>query len=62
MKFLQTRPRVKNMNIKYCDLLYTVIRNSDEKHIEYNQYENDFISLNEVIIPNHYVGIKYREN
>ena len=26
-----------------------------------NQYENDFISLNDVFIPNHYVGIKGRE-
>ena len=31
------------------------------KKIVDNQYENDFISLNDVIIPNHYVGMKDRE-
>ena len=31
MKFLQTKPQVKNMNINYNDLYYTVIRNRDEK-------------------------------
>ena len=61
MKFLQTKPQVKNMNIIYCDLYYTVIKNRDEKEIVDNQYEKDYISLNDVIIPNHYVGIKGRE-
>ena len=27
MKFLQTRPQVKNMNIRYYDLYFTVIKN-----------------------------------
>ena len=27
MKFLQAKPQVKNMNIKYHDLYYTVIKN-----------------------------------
>ena len=31
MKFLQTQPQVKNMNINYYDLNYTVIKNRDEK-------------------------------
>ena len=61
MKFLQTKPQVKNMNINFYDLDYTVIKNRDEKEIVDNQYENDFISLNDVIIPNHYVGVKGRE-
>ena len=30
MKFLQTKPQVKNMNIKYFDLYYAVIKNRDE--------------------------------
>ena len=60
MKFLQTKPQAKNMNINYYDLYYTVIKNRDEKEIVDNQYEKDFISLN-VIIPNHYVGINGRE-
>ena len=61
MKFLQTKPQVKNMNINYFDLYYTVIRNRDGKEIVDNQHENDFISLNVVIIPNQNVGIKDRE-
>ena len=27
MKYLQTKPQVKNMNINYYDLYYTVIKN-----------------------------------
>ena len=61
MKFLQTKPQVKNMNIKYYDLYYFVIKNRDKKEIVDNQYENDFISLNDVIILNHNFGIKGRE-
>ena len=49
------------MNIKYYDLLYTVIKNKDDKDLVVNIYENDYISLNDVIIANHYVGIKDRE-
>ena len=64
MKFLQTKPQVKNMNINHFDLYYTVIRIRDENKDIDNQYENDendYISLNDVVIPNHYVGIKGRE-
>ena len=58
MKCSQAKPQVKNMNIKYYHLFYTVIKNRDDKGIVDNHYENDFISLNDVIIANHYVGIK----
>ena len=63
MKFLQTKPQVKNMNINCYELFYTVIKNrkEEQKEIVDNQYENDFISLIDVIIPNQYVGIKGRE-
>ena len=64
MKFLQTKPDIKKMNINYYDLYYTVIKTRDENKDTDNQYENDendYISLNDVIIPNHYVGIKSRE-
>ena len=61
MKFSQTMPQVKNMMINYYDLYYTVIKNRKEKEIVDDQYENDFITLNDVIIPNNYVGIKPRE-
>ena len=60
MKFLQTKPQVKKMKIKYYDLYYTVIRTRDENKDIDNQYENDdndYISFND-IVPNHYIGIK----
>ena len=63
MKFLQTKPQVKNMNFNYYDLFYTVIKNRKEKNNVEEQYENnenDYINFND-IIPNHYVGIKLRE-
>ena len=40
-KFLQTKPQVKNMNINYYDLYYTVIKVRDENKDIDNQYEND---------------------
>ena len=61
MKFLQTKPQFKNMNYNYHDLYYTSIKVRDEYKDIDNQYENDendYISLNDVIIPNHYVGIR----
>ena len=64
MKFLQTRPQVKNMNINYCDLYYTVIKVRHENKDIDNQYENDdneYINFIDFIAPNHYAGIKPRE-
>ena len=61
MKFLQTKPQVKNKNIKYYDLYYTVIKTRDENRDIDNQYENDYndyINFNDFIAPNHYIGIK----
>ena len=60
MKFLQTKPQVKNMNINYYDLYYTVIKVRDENRDIDNQYENDgnyYNNFND-IVPNHYIGIK----
>ena len=60
MKFLQTKPQVKNMNNNYYDLYYTVIKNRDENKDIDNQYENDendYINFNN-IFP---IGIKPRE-
>ena len=45
MKFLQTKPEIKNTYIKYYDLYYTVIKNRDEKEIVGNQFENDYINF-----------------
>ena len=60
MKFLQTKPQVKNMNINYYDLYFTVIKTRDENRDIDN--ENDYINFNDIITtPNHYVGIKPRE-
>ena len=64
MKYLQTKPKIKNMNIKYYDLYYTVIKVRDENKDIENQYENDdndYINFNDILSPNHYVGIKPRE-
>ena len=55
MKFLQTKPQVKNMNINYYDLYYTVIKTRDENMDIDNQYENnenDYINFNDFILPN----------
>ena len=64
MKFLQTKPQIKNMNINYYDLYYTVIKTRDENKNIDNQYdndENDYININDYITANHYIGIKARE-
>ena len=59
MKFLQTKPQVKNMNIIYYDLYYTVIKTRDEnKDIDnlYNDDGNDYIDINNFRIPNHNIS------
>ena len=64
MKFLRTKPQVKNMNITYYDLYCTVIKTREENREIDNQYENDHndnIDFNDFITPNHYIGIKPHE-
>ena len=56
-KILQTKPQVKNMNINYYGLYYTVIKTRDDNEIV-NNNENDYINFNDFITPNHYIGIK----
>ena len=59
MKFLQTKPQIKNMNINYFDLYYTVIKTRDENKDIDNQYDNDeneYINFNDFIIPNHNIS------
>ena len=54
MKFLQTKSQVKNMNINYYDLYYTVIKTRDENRDIDNQYENDendYIDINTFSTP-----------
>ena len=61
MIFLQTKPSVKNTNIDYYDLFYTVIKNRDEKVILIDKNEdnkNDYITYEDFITPNHYIGRK----
>ena len=58
MEFLQTKPQIKNMNIIYYDLYYTVIKNRDENEIVDYKYEIDYINFNDFITPNHYIGIE----
>ena len=60
MKFLQTKPQIKNKNINYYDLYYTVIKVRNQNKDIDNQYENDdndYINFND-IVPNHCFGIK----
>ena len=61
MKFLQTKPQVKNMNINYYHLYYTVIKTGDENEVVDKEYENDYIKFYNFITPNQYIGIKPRE-
>ena len=61
MKFLQTKPQIRNMNINYYDLYYTVINVRDENKDIDNQYEddnNDYFKFNDFITPNNFIGIK----
>ena len=58
MKFLQTKPQVKKMNIIYYDFYYTVIESRDDKEIVLEKYENNYINFNDYITPNHYNGQK----
>ena len=60
MKILQVKPQLKNMNSNYYDLYYTVIRIRDENR-DIDNNENDHINFNDIIAPNHYVGMKPRE-
>ena len=60
-KFLQTKPQVKNMNINYYDLYYTVIKNRYEKDNVDENNENDYINFNDFITPNHFIGIESHE-
>ena len=65
MKFLQTKPEVKNLNNNYYDLYYTVIKVRDQNKDIDNQYENDdndYFTFNDFITPNHYIGIKPLES
>ena len=48
------------MNINYYDLYYTVNKNRGEKELVDNQYENDDINFNDFITPNHFIGIKQK--
>ena len=66
LKFLQTKPQVKNMNILYYYILYyTLIKKRGEKeNINGKEYEigNDYISLDSFIIPNHKIKVAKNEN
>ena len=65
MEFLQTKPEVKNMNVNYYDLYYTVIKTRDENKnidIQYKDDYHDYIDINDFIItPNYIIGTKPRD-
>ena len=61
MKFLQTKPQIKNMNFNFYDLYITVIKVRDENKDIDNQYENDdndYINFIDFINPNLFIGIR----
>ena len=64
MEFLKTKPDIKNMNINYIDLYYTVIKTRDvNKNID-NQYEDDYhdyIDINDFFRIPQYMGRKRDE-
>ena len=64
MKFLQTKPQVKNFNFKFYDLIYTPSKNRIDKEIvidEYESNENDYINYEDFFIPNHNISFEPRE-
>ena len=64
MKFLQTKPPIKNMNTNYYDSYNTVIKTRDENKNIDNQYdndENDYINFDVFITPNHNISTKPRD-
>ena len=52
MKFLQTKPQVKNTNNNFSDLCYTIIKTRNQKESVNDPYENDYINF--IVFPNHY--------
>ena len=58
MKFLQTKPQGKNMNINYYDLYYTVIKTRDDNKDNGENNEKYFMNFHDFITPNQYIGIK----
>ena len=57
MKFLPTKPQIKNTNSNYYDLYYTVIKDRGDREIVVDN-ENNYIDFNDYITPNHYIGRK----
>ena len=61
MRFLQAKPSVKDINIIYHDLYYTVIKNRDDIEIVINKYAdtaNDYFNYEDLITPSHNIGRK----
>ena len=64
LKFLHTKPQVRNINNNYYDVYYTVIKNRDEKEIVNNKnenIENNYINFTNFNTPNLFIGQKYNE-
>ena len=64
IKFLQTKPDIKNMSINCFDLYFTVNKIRDENEDIDKQYENDendYIEINDFISPNHNIAVKPRD-
>ena len=56
LNFLQTKPQVKNMSFNCYYLYYTVTKNTDEKQVVDDQYEdneNVYFNFSDFITPKH---------
>ena len=58
MKSLQAKHKVKNMNIIYYDLFYTIIKHRDDNEIVNDKHESNYINFNDFITPHPYIGRK----
>ena len=64
VKFLQTKPQVKNMNINHYGLFYTAKKSGDDNEVvvdKHQENENDYIIFNDFITHNHNISMKTRE-
>ena len=62
MKFLQTKPQVKSININFCDLYYTLIKDRDEIVVEQlDSYDQIVQYFNDNIIRKDDISNKPRE-
>ena len=61
VKFLQTKPQVKNLIFNYSDLYFTVIKSRGDNEVVVDKSgdnENDFFNFNDFKAPNQNISLK----